>query len=347
MKFISKINTTTKILILVIYTFLLLAIAGCVVIKSTKEKDHWEYTEQAFDENLEVGVSMLESRTRSSEEDENSRETSKWSVRVHLNARDTSKKFKNVSVYLTIKTKDGTYIYKEKNTKKEVSMPSINYLSEYSLATKTQKYDSETKTFKNTDNSPVQAFLKVHYQVSVTKLSGDTEYKDYEINYKFDVINFNEKDINKYQHTTVDDRSNDNKSKRIDLKDDNKLFGLNIITKLGDNKYDKFNIYTYYSKETIGKAGIEVKDSHLAVFGKLDNDPHDDTNYMSDYVSMVQYHGILTTRSVGISLTSSTVSYNELYNLSDIYIMSIMKTVPGKTISSYVTIPVKELPVVE
>ena len=152
-----------------------------------------------------------------------------------------------------------------------------------------------------------------------------------------------EKEINKYVATTVDTLDDD----RIDLKDDNKLFGLKIKTKLSDNKLDKFNIYTYYSKDTIGKASIEVKDSHLAVFGKLDNDPHDDTNYMSDYVSMVQYHGILTTRKTGISLTASTVSYNELYNMSKIYVFQQMKTVPGKVVSSYVTIAVDELPVVD
>lgn len=343
MKFISKINTTTKILILVIYTFALAAIAGAVVIKTSNKVVFTEYTDKPYDENLEVAVSLLERRTRSDEKKETSREEAKWDVRVHLNALDTSKKIKNVGVYLTLKTHNGTYVYKEQTRTKEVTLPSINFLSDYSVANKTQTYNSKTEVYENVDKTPEQGFLKVHYQLKVDTLDGKVEYKDYEINYKFNVIQFDEKEINKYVATTVDTLDDD----RINLKDDNKLFGLKIKTKLSDNKLDKFNIYTYYSKETIGKASIEVKDSHLAVFGKLDNDPHDDTNYMSDYVSMVQYHGILTTRKTGISLTASTVSYNELYNMSKICVFQKMKTVPGKVVSSYVTIAVDELPVVD
>ena len=119
MKFISKINTTTKILILVIYTFALAAIAGAVVIKTSNKVVFTEYTDKPYDENLEVAVSLLERRTRSDEKKETSREEAKWDVRVHLNALDTSKKIKNVGVYLTLKThNERTFIKNKQELKK-------------------------------------------------------------------------------------------------------------------------------------------------------------------------------------------------------------------------------------
>lgn len=342
MKFVSSLKTSVKILMLVAYTLVLILLSALSINLMKKGNEFEEYKFLAHDENIEVAVMLFEIRTPSKESDKNSREVAKWNARITLNSLDSSAKYKNVSAYLIFETNSGKLIYKEymdpKETKLEASYISNNS-SFNSMGSLKEEKNSTTNEFEVKDESPRYGYLTVMYE----KQSKEDEktWTKHQIDYKFDVIESSQEDFTKYESTTAQE----NKGKySIDLKDTNKLYSISFEPKHTDNDY-RYNFNLNYSKEEIGKAGINVDDSSIAVFAKVSNDKNDKNNVISDYIQLLHVYGIFTQRETGMQLTGSTsaISVPKDYKISELYILVTLRTESGKTTQSRVKLDIAEI----
>lgn len=322
MKFVSSLKTSVKILMLVAYTLVLILLSALSINLMKKENKFEEYKFLAHDENMEVAVMLFEKRTPSKASDENSREVAKWNARITLNSLDSSAKYKNVSAYLILETNSGKLIYNERMRPEEAKLET-SYISNYSSFT--------------VEESPRYGYLTVMYE----KQSKEDEktWTKHQIDYKFDVIESSQEDFTKYEITTAQENKDEY---IIDLKDTNKLYTISFKKNHTDDDY-RYNVDLNYSKEEIGKAGINVDDSSIAVFAKVSNDKNDKNNVISDYVQLLHVYGIFTQRESGIPLTGSTISISKDYKISELYILVTLRTESGKTTQSRVKLDIAEI----
>lgn len=340
MKFVSSLKTSVKILMLVAYTLILVLLSALSINLMKKETKFEEYKFLAHDENVEVAVMLIEKRTPSSESNKDSKEVAKWNARIALNSLDSSAKYKNVSAYLILETNSGKLIYNEKIKPDEVKMEAT-YISNYQnftgITSLKEEKNSTTNEFEVKDESPRYGYLTVIYE----KQSKEDEkaWTKHQINYKFDVIESAQEDFTKYESTT----SQKNKEEYIvDLKDTNKLYSISFKPNHTDDEY-RYNVNLNYSKEEIGKAGINVDDSSIAVFAKVSNDKNDTNNVISDYVQLLHVYGIFTQRETGIPLTGTTISISKKYKISELYILVTLRTESGKTTQNRVKLDITEI----
>lgn len=340
MKFVSSLKTSVKILMLVAYTLVLILLSALSINLMKKENKFEEYKFLAHDENIEVAVMLFEKRTPSKASDENSREVAKWNARITLNSLDSSAKYKNVNAYLILETNSGKLIYNEKMKQEEAKLET-SYISNYSsftgITSLKEEKNSTTNEFEVKDESPRYGYLTVMYE----KQSKEDEktWTKHQIDYKFDVIESSQEDFTKYEITTAQENKDEY---IIDLKDTNKLYSISFKKNHTDDDY-RYNVDLNYSKEEIGKAGINVDDSSIAVFAKVSNDKNDKNNVISDYVQLLHVYGIFTQRESGIPLTGSTISVPKDYKISELYILVTLRTESGKTTQSRVKLDIAEI----
>lgn len=340
MKFVSSLKTSVKILMLVAYTLILVLLSALSINLMKKETKFEEYKFLAHDENVEVAVMLIEKRTPSSESNKDSKEVAKWNARITLNSLDSSAKYKNVSAYLILETNSGKLIYNEKIKPDEVKMEAT-YISNYQnftgITSLKEEKNSTTNEFEVKDESPRYGYLTVVYE----KQSKEDEkaWTKHQINYKFDIIESAQEDFTKYEITTAQENKNEY---IVDLKDTNKLYSISFKPNHTDDEY-RYNVNLNYSKEEIGKAGINVDDSSIAVFAKVSNDKNDTNNVISDYVQLLHVYGIFTQREAGIPLTGTTISISKKYKISELYILVTLRTESGKTTQNRVKLDIAEI----
>ena len=111
MKFISKTNTTTKILLLAIYVAILTSLILIVSGINKTTNPYKDYSTNPSDENMDISIRLKERRTAPS--GSNDLEDQYWDLQVYLHLKDQNAIYRNVTVYTAIEKNDGTFKYEE------------------------------------------------------------------------------------------------------------------------------------------------------------------------------------------------------------------------------------------
>ena len=342
MKFISKTNTTTKILLLAIYVAILTSLILIVSGINKATNPYKDYGTNPSDENMDISIRLKERRTAPS--GSNDLEDQYWDLQVYLHLKDQNAIYRNVTVYTAIEKNDGTFKYEEKtvsvltgvNADKTLTDATTdrNVFSSYGATSKTMVYDSTTKEYTKNDGAPDKIYVKVVYTIRE-----DSKEEQKELTYQCDVIKSTEEDFTKYQQTEI---YKNEKEEYVDLNIENSPLSVKVKTTLVENEKesDTYRINLYcdpYDEE----GNNRMKSAAVALFLKSKNLKSDKDNYFSDYIEFVQYYGAIPYL---YTIPQLATAYVGDYDVDNLYVYTNINYVNGKTDTSKVYIPVSELP---
>ena len=342
MKFISKTNTTTKILLLAIYVAILTSLILIVSGINKATNPYKDYSTNPSDENMDISIRLKERRTAPS--GSNDLEDQYWDLQVYLHLKDQNAIYRNVTVYTAIEKNDGTFKYEEKtvsvltgvNADKTLTDATTdrNVFSSYGATSKTMVYDSTTKEYTKNDGAPDKIYVKVVYTIRE-----DSKEEQKELTYQCDVIKSTEEDFTKYQQTEIYKKE---KEEYVDLNIENSPLSVKVKTTLVENEKesDTYRINLYcdpYDEE----GNNRMKSAAVALFLKSKNLKSDKDNYFSDYIEFVQYYGAIPYL---YTIPQLATAYVGDYDVDNLYVYTNINYVNGKTDTSKVYIPVSELP---
>lgn len=342
MKFISKTNTTTKILLLAIYVAILTSLILIVSGINKTTNPYKDYGTNPSDENMDISIRLKERRTAPS--GSNDLEDQYWDLQVYLHLKDQNAIYRNVTVYTAIEKNDGTFKYEEKtvsvltgvNADKTLTDATTdrNVFSSYGATSKTMVYDSTTKEYTKNDGAPDKIYVKVVYTIRE-----DSKEEQKELTYQCDVIKSTEEDFTKYQQTEIYKKE---KEEYVDLNIENSPLSVKVKTTLVENEKesDTYRINLYcdpYDEE----GNNRMKSAAVALFLKSKNLKSDKDNYFSDYIEFVQYYGAIPYL---YTIPQLATAYVGDYDVDNLYVYTNINYVNGKTDTSKVYIPVSELP---
>jgi hypothetical protein len=342
MKFISKTNTTTKILLLAIYVAILTSLILIVSGINKTTNPYKDYGTNPSDENMDISIRLKERRTAPS--GSNDLEDQYWDLQVYLHLKDQNAIYRNVTVYTAIEKNDGTFKYEEKtvsvltgvNADKTLTDATTdrNVFSSYGATSKTMVYDSTTKEYTKNDGAPDKIYVKVVYTIRE-----DSKEEQKELTYQCDVIKSTEEDFTKYQQTEI---YKNEKEEYVDLNIENSPLSVKVKTTLVENEKesDTYRINLYcdpYDEE----GNNRMKSAAVALFLKSKNLKSDKDNYFSDYIEFVQYYGAIPYL---YTIPQLATAYVGDYDVDNLYVYTNINYVNGKTDTSKVYIPVSELP---
>ena len=342
MKFISKTNTTTKILLLAIYvaviTSLILIVSGI----NQATNPYKDYGTNPSDENMDICIRLKERRTAPS--GSNDLEDHYWDLQVYLHLKDQNAIYRNVTVYTAIGKNDGTFKYEEKtasiltgvNADKTLTDATTdrNMFSSYGATSKTMVYNSTTKEFTKNDGAPDKIYVKVVYTIR----NGETE-EHRELTYQCDVIKSTEEDFSKYQKTET---YKNQKEDYVDLKIENSPLSVKVKTTLLDDEKesDTYRVNLYCDPYD-AEGNNRMESAAIALFLKSKNLKSDKENYFSDYIEFVQYYGAIPYL---YTIPQLATAYVGAYEMENLYVYTNIDYVNGKTDTTKIYIPVSELP---
>ena len=342
MKFISKTNTTTKILLLAIYVAILTSVILIVSGLSKTTNPYKDYGTNPSDENMDICIRLKERRTAPS--GSNDLEDQYWDLQVYLHLKDQNAIYRNVTVYTAIGKSDGTFKYEEKtvsvltgvNADKSLSDAATdrNIFSSYGATSKTMIYNSTTKEYTKNDGAPDKIYVKVVYTIRE-----DSKEEHRQLTYQCDVIKSTEEDFAKYQKTETYKKEKDD---YVDLKLENSPLSVKVKTTILDNEKesDTYRVNLYcdpYDDE----GNNRMESAAIALFLKSKNLKSDKENYFSDYIEFVQYYGAIPYL---YTIPQVPTAYVGVYDIEDLYVYTNINYVNGKTDTSKIYIPVSELP---
>lgn len=347
MKFLSKINTTAKMAILVIYAVVLTLLA--IFIININNIDETEgYGTSARDENIQIASKIVESRTAASLSSDTAKERSSWTVSLQITKNNPNVEVSNIEAYVKATTQDGSNIYFEESKKDSTSYKgtpsttSANFVSYSSNINKTNTYSSSKKEYTKTNNELKFVYIRVTYKVA----QEDGTETNKELKYYYVPVKPEQEDFNTYNEV-VDYDSED--TKLIEFDDSSKYY--NLFVKLTRNEektteekvqsdriVPSFKVDESYIKEQ----GKYVTSASVTVFAKVKNDPSDTENYFSDYITVMDIHGAFVNQDNTAAWTAaqlnnlsgyykSTCSINTTYEASELYILFTITTSDGKT----------------
>ena len=342
MKFISKTNTTTKILLLAIYVAILTSLILIVSGINKATNPYKDYGTNPSNENMDISIRLKERRTAPS--GSNDLEDQYWDLQVYLHLKDQNAIYRNVTIYTAIEKNDGTFKYEEKtvsvltgvNADKTLTDATTdrNVFSSYGATSKTMVYDSTTKEYTKNDGAPDKIYVKVVYTIRE-----DSKEEQKELTYQCDVIKSTEEDFTKYQQTEI---YKNEKEEYVDLNIENSPLSVKVKTTLVENEKesDTYRINLYcdpYDEE----GNNRMKSAAVALFLKSKNLKSDKDNYFSDYIEFVQYYGAIPYL---YTIPQLATAYVGDYDVDNLYVYTNINYVNGKTDTSKVYIPVSELP---
>lgn len=341
MKFIAKINMTTKLILLVLYVLVLALVVLLIGSINPTTSIYDNYGVIPGDENMDIAIRLKERRTAPSKETE--KETQYWDLQVYLHLKDQEAIYRNVTIYTAILKKDGTMKYEEKSAAILTGAENPSNISEsssdrsiyssYAITSKTMTYSSSTKEYTKKDGEPDKIYVKVVYEV---REEGKENVKK-EITYQCDVLNTDEVDFTSFTKTILLKENS-----YINLKNDNDKLNIKVRTTLSDltSINDTYRLNVYY--EPLDEEGNNtIKNATLALFLGTSNTESDEEDYFSNYIEFAQYYGALPYL---YSIHQIATAYNGMFDADNLYIYSEINNTDGTTQKSNVYIPVNELP---
>ncbi len=339
MKFIEKLNNTSKVLLLIAYIVILAGVLLLVGSFKTNSVVYTDYSNIPGDENIDIAVRIKERRTLPSSANE--KETQYWDLQVYLHLKDQKAIYRNVTVYTAILKKDGTYKYEEKTASILTGIENPNNItgstsdrgiySSYSTTSKTMVYNSSTGEYTKKDGEPDKIFVKVAYEI---KEEGKKEVKK-SFAYQCDIINVDELDFDKFDSTTTND------SKNVVLENIDEIIKVKVRTELKESiaETDTYRLNVTYSP--LKEEEKVVESASLALFLGIKNTESDKDNYFADYIEFAQYHGSLPYL---YTIPQVATAYSGSFEMDNLYVYAKLNNVDKTTQETKVFIPVTSLP---
>lgn len=339
MKFIEKLNNTSKVLLLIAYIVILAGVLLLAGSFKTNSAVYTDYSNIPGDENIDIAVRIKERRTLPSSANE--KESQYWDLQVYLHLKDQKAIYRNVTVYTAILKKDGTYKYEEKTASVLTGIENPNNItgstsdrgiySSYSATSKTMVYNSSTEEYTKKDGEPDKIFVKVAYEI---KEEGKKEVKK-SFTYQCDIINVDELDFDKFDSTTTND------SKNVVLENMDEFLKVKVRTELKENvsETDTYRLNVTYSP--LKEEEKVVESASLALFLGMKNTESDKDNYFADYIEFAQYHGSLPYL---YTIPQVATAYSGSFEMDNLYVYAKLNNVDKTTQETKVFIPVTSLP---
>ncbi len=339
MKFIEKLNTTGKVLLLLVYIIVLASMLLLVGSLKSGVEYYTDYGKVPGDENMDIAVRVKERRTLPSSANE--KETQYWDLQVYLHLKDQKAIYRNVTIYTAILKKDGTYKYEEKSANVLTGIENPNNItgstsdrgiySSYSITSKTMVYNSSTEEYTKNNGEPDKIYVKVVYQI---REEGKKE-KQESFTYQCDVINADEMDFNKFDSSTTND------SKNVKLNGIEDVLGVKVRTELEE---DKAKTDTYRLNVTYQPLKDEekvIQNASLAVFLGMNNTDSDEDEYFENYIEFAQFYGSLPYL---YTIPQIATAYSGEFEIDNLYVYAKVEDVEGQKQEAKVFIPVNSLP---
>lgn len=347
MKFISKTNTTTKVILLAIYVVILTTIVLLTSGIGSNKNSYKNYGTTPGDENIDICIRLKERRTLPIGSKDF--ESQYWDLQVYLHQKDQNAIYRNATVYAALLCNNKTFEYEEKTASVLTGVAADKSITDsatdrnifssegYGITNKTMVEDSTTGEYIKTDGAPDKIYVKVVYTIRENEV--DTKK---EITYQCDVLKSTEEDFSKYNETTI---STVNSNDYVDLKIQNSPINIKARTKTvynGDKKESQTYSFNLYNSPLDENGKNKIKDATISVFLKAKNLSSDKENYFSDYIEFVQYYGALPYL---YSIPQIATAYGGGYDIETMYVYTNINYISGSSNTSKVYISVDELPV--
>lgn len=350
MKFIEKLNNTSKIILLTIYIILLVGILVLVgTIGNGKKEQNVEdnifgVTEENIpgDENMDLAIRLKERRTLPSTKNGTEKETQYWDFQVYLHLKDQNAIYRNVTIYTAIQKRDGTTKYEEKSLKILTGVENNAQIadsttdrggfSSYATTSKTMVYNSSTEEYTKKDGTPEKVFVKVVYEI----VNKNNKVEEKTFSYKCDIINSYDLDFDKFDSAMTDTSNN------IILNDNIKdILKLKVRTELEEDtsKTDTYRLNVTYNP--LKENEKVVKDATIALFLGAKNTESDTEDYFSNYIEFAQYYGSLPYL---YTIPQIATAYAGAIDIDNLYVYAKVNNMDGTNSETKVYIPVESLP---
>lgn len=343
-----KLNAKLKFLIIVFYTLILFGVLLLTLGKSKFDRFS-EYSSTPYDENIAITVREMENRKSKfytgDKKDLGEHEKSTFDLQVTLVKLQTKALINNIKMYVSAKTVDGGYRYKEYSNSSK-TMSEYTYTSVTSFSTfATKEYANVTKDGVSEnylfDEEPTEFFVKVTYTIG----SEDTVHT---LTYKTEVADIKDSKLNSAEFRNVIAKDATSNPSYVDPKEDpvRVKFTKEKATeesKLGSVKEDSLKIQFNVLKENLNKfklddeklkanklIGIEIpkdpnaddawdvfpeiKEIKFEVYAKIKSTDKD----FSEYVKIYSIYGFLSKYR---DLSIATSKFDESFEVEDIYVV--------------------------
>lgn len=348
MKNIEKLNTTTKMLLVLLYSFILLLVASLLINIADAEDETKGYGTKARDHYIQLYTKVIETRTEPKIEEQDTRkESSQYGIYTQI-IQLTDKQVKNIELYVTAETFDGTKIYYEESKKSSTiykGNPNTNssyFKTSPSGLNKQNTYVSSSNSYKRTNTMPKIVYMDVYYDVVLS----NTETVRNQLKYYFVPTNPEVENFDKYEAAGTLSNNNQFIVNTKDLKD---YLSVNLKYKLSDQTAedsnplnDNFEITLSADESKLSAVGKYVVDSKISLFAKGKNHVTDNENYFSDYILISENFGVLVDKgnafikdSVKNSLTNTYLRNTNIgssYEVSELYLSITVTLNTGETI---------------
>lgn len=336
MKKIEKLNTTTKMLLVLLYSFVLLLIAALLINIADAKDETRGYGTKARDHYIQLYTKIIETRTEPKVEEQDTRkESSQYGIYTQI-VQLTDKEVKNIELYVTAETYDGTKIYYEESKKSSTiykGKPNTNssyFKTSPSGLNKQNTYVSSSKSYKKTNTLPKIVYMDVYYDVVLSS----TETVRKQLKYYFVPTNPEVEDFGKY--VAAGTLANE-KQFSVDTKDLKEYLNVNLKYKLanqtsedGNPINDNFEITLSANESKFAAIGRYIVDSKISLYAKGKNHVTDTDNYFSDYILISENFGVLVDKgnafikdTVKNSLTNTYLRNTNIgssYEVSELYL---------------------------
>lgn len=349
MKFIKNLSPAYKMLLLIIYTFILFAVS-VFIITAVKLDEDKGFKSQARDENIQVVSKLVESRTVG-DLSNNKKETATWTISFQITKNNPIVEVSDIELYTTAETEDGSTIYFEEsdnsntNYKGTPSITNSAFLSypKKTLDTKIRKtntYSTSQKAYTQASTQLKMVYVRILYNVK----SGDVKIPQ-ELKYYFVPTKPNQIDFNSIEEKAVLTKNNE-----VKVITDNNYYSISITPNLDftnpkeDNTTynDKIGFSLSCDESKLLEEGKYVINSSITLYAKVKNDASDTENYFDDYITVVELHGVYANKAnknaweekVLTKLNvfySSSCSMNVTYEVSELYLLVSYTTNDGHT----------------
>ncbi len=352
MKKIEKLNLTTKMLLVLVYSFVLLLIAAFIINIGNAEDETKGYGTKARDQYIQLYTKVIEIRTEPKESDAATKKESLQSSIYTQIVQLTDTEVKNIELFVKAETKDGTTIYYEETKKASNStykgLPNTNasyFETSPSGLNKQNTYVSSSNSYKKTDTTPKIVYMDVYYDVVLeTK-----EVVRKQLKYYFVPTNPETEKFDKYENAGT--LTNKNQF-TVDVKELNDYLSIKLKYTLSDPEAqnasainDNFEITLSANESKFAAVGKYVVDSKIALYAKGKNHSTDTENYFSDYILISENVGVLVDKantylkdSYKNSLTNTYLRNTNIgssYEVSELYLSISVTLNTGETIEVF------------
>ena len=307
-------NRIFKILILIVYTFAIFAVAFIIISLTNKGPAFSEYSDKASDENIAVVTQVVEKR-KNTKQTKTDYEESVYDLYFYIKKTSTLD-LNDIFVYIAVETEDGVR-YVQSTSGKELkgtttitSTISITNSSAGDFAV--NEITTEDDVVKHINKIPQTVYVRVSYDKVVEKQDVACE-----LNYKFDYDDVAKESFDGYEERQIV-TSSSNTTQYVDYKDNYvyvKFLKVPVETSSDSVKYSDYRLSNVKINKKIMPEETTISKLKIEVFAEIGNESIVTKDYFSKYVKLFVYEGTLAADIT----TSRTASLADEYDVEKVY----------------------------